>query len=101
MSGVCHVFLMHSYASLPLCVPFLRYSPIYVREVGIPSYNDVREACGFSRIKTFEDITSDDTVQRLLADTYGDVELLDAYTGALAESKDDTGLFVGPLLRVS
>ncbi|CAN0588159.1 unnamed protein product, partial [Laminaria digitata] len=70
------------------------------RAIGIPSYNGVREAYGLSRVTTFEDITSDGTVQGLLEDAYGDVELLDAYTGALAECEDGSGLFVGPLLRV-
>lgn len=70
------------------------------RTEGIPSYNDVRQACGFARVTTFQDITSDDMIQRRLADAYGDVELLDAYTGALAETEDGSGLFGGPLLRV-
>ena len=68
--------------------------------LGIPSYNDVRDAYGLSRVTSFENITSDDTVQGLLEDAYGKVELLDAYTGALAESEDGSGLFAGPLLRV-
>ncbi|CAN0378435.1 unnamed protein product, partial [Laminaria digitata] len=69
------------------------------RDHGIPSYNGVREAYGLSRVTSFENITSDGTVQGLLEDAYGDVELLDAYTGALAEREDGSGLFVGPLLR--
>lgn len=60
----------------------------------------MRQACGFSRTATFQDITSDDTIQGRLADTYGDVEVLDAYTGALAENDDGSGSFAGPLLRV-
>ena len=39
-------------------------------------------------------------IQGRLADTYGDVEQLDAYVGALAENEDGSGLFAGPLLRV-
>lgn len=60
----------------------------------------MRQACGFSRVTAFEDITSDDMIQGRLADTYGDVEQLDAYVGALAENEDGSGLFAGPLLRV-
>ena len=80
------------------CSPLL--PPISTRAAGIPSYNDVRQACGLSRVTTFKDIASDGTIQGRLKDTYGDVELLDAYTGALAENEDGSGLFAGPLLRV-
>lgn len=68
--------------------------------VGIPSYNDVREAYGFSKATTFENVTSDVTLRGVLEGAYDKVELLDAYTGALAESENGSGLFVGPLLRV-
>ena len=60
----------------------------------------MREAYGLSRASSFEDITSDDIVQELLANAYGDVKRLDAYTGALAEHVDGSGLLAGPLLRV-
>ena len=84
---------------LYLCLPSL--APVIATwAAGVPSYNDVRRACGFSRVTTFEDITSDYMIQGRLANTYGDVELLDAYTGALAENEDGSGLFAGPLLRV-
>eukprot|EP00904_Undaria_pinnatifida_P011388 jgi/Undpi1/737/HiC_scaffold_10.g04201.m1 len=59
----------------------------------------VRGAYGFSKVTSFENITSDATVQGLLEGAYGDVDRLDAYTGALAENEDGSGLFVGPLLR--
>ena len=68
--------------------------------VGIPSYNDVRQSYGLSKVTRFENITPDATVQGLLEDAYGKVDLLDAYTGALAENEDGSGLFTGPLLRV-
>ena len=67
---------------------------------GIPSYIDVRQACGYSRVRTFKEITSDGVIRKRLADAYGDVNLLDAFTGALAENEDGSGLFAGPLLRV-
>lgn len=60
----------------------------------------MREAYGLPRATTFEDLTPDLTVQGLLEDAYGSVEILDAYTGALAESQDRDGLFAGPLLQV-
>lgn len=70
--------------------------------LGVPSYNDAREAYGLSRFASFSEITSATTVQEILADAHGnDVDLLDAYTGALAETEDGSGLFAGPLLRVS
>ena len=81
--------------SLALFLPLL-----FDRAVGIPSYNDVREGYGLSRVTTFEGITSDEAVQGLLEDSYGDVDLPDAYTGALAENHNGSALLVGPLLKV-
>lgn len=55
-----------------------------------------------ARRSTFAEVTSDATMQGLLAWAHGnDVDLLDAYTGALAETEDGSALFAGPLLRVS
>lgn len=95
------VFLSPTLPLLPSAPPpSLSISSRFAREIGIPSYNDVREAYGLPRASTFDSITSDDTVQGLLEGAYDKVEMLDAYTGALAESQDGSGLFVGPLLRV-
>ena len=53
-------------------------------------------------MNSFAEITADTAVQGLLAQAHGnDVDLLDAYTGALAETEEDSALFAGPLLRVS
>ncbi|CAM9782649.1 unnamed protein product, partial [Ectocarpus sp. 12 AP-2014] len=71
------------------------------RDHGVPSYNEAREAYGLSRFDAFAEITSDTTVQTTLSAAYGnDVDLLDAYTGALAETEEGSGLFAGPLLRM-
>lgn len=67
---------------------------------GLPTYNDAREDYGFSRVTSFADITADITMQELLSDAYGDLNDLDAYTGAIAETEEGSALFAGPLLRV-
>lgn len=68
---------------------------------GVPSYNDVREAYGFPKVEAFDEITPDETVQELLSLAYGaDVDLLDAYVGAVAEKEEGSTLFAGPLSRV-
>lgn len=69
---------------------------------GVPTYNDAREAYGLSRATSFTDITNDTVVQTLLEDAYGgDVALLDALTGALAEGSGMSSTkIVGDLLRV-
>lgn len=88
------------------CLPphtfsFRLFPPLpFDRAVGIPPYNDVREGYGLLPVTSFEGITSDATVQGLLEGSYGGVDLLDAYTGALAESLDGSGAPVGPLLQV-
>lgn len=74
-----------------------------IPRAGLPAYNDAREAYGLTRATSFADITSNDDVRVLLEDTYGgDIDLLDAYTGALAEVNGGTinGLF-GDLLQAS
>lgn len=69
---------------------------------GIPTFNDAREAYGFERVADFSEITTDVGIQKLLSAVYGgDVSLVDAYVGAVAEDQTDgTNLFVGPLLQV-
>ena len=89
--------LLHS---LSLSLPLRIYHLFFNRTVGIPSYNDVREGYGLERVTTFEEITPDDTVQGLLESSYGTVDLLDAYTGALAERQSGSAVLVGPLLQV-
>lgn len=39
-------------------------------------------------------------MQEVLSDAYGDVNNLDAYTGAIAENVNGSTLFAGPLLQV-
>ncbi|CAM9342758.1 unnamed protein product [Discosporangium mesarthrocarpum] len=68
------------------------------RDHGVPSYNDAREAYGLERAESFADITGDITIQGLLSGAYGgDVDLIDALAGALAEGRPGHGL--GPLLQ--
>jgi hypothetical protein len=55
------------------------------RDHGIADYNTVREAYGLERVTSFEQITSDPTVQAKLATTYGSVDNIDLWIGGLAE----------------
>ncbi len=55
------------------------------RDHGIADYNTVRAAYGLSRITSFEQITSDKSVQASLAATYGSVDNIDLWIGGLAE----------------
>lgn len=68
---------------------------------GLPNYNDARVAYGLSSATSFEDVTDDAEMRTLLENAYGgDIELLDAVTGALAEgsSANATSVF-GDLLQ--
>ena len=49
---------------------------------------------------TFAEITPDETTQEILLSAYADVDMLDAYVGAVAEKENGSALFAGPLLRV-
>lgn len=55
------------------------------RDHGLPDYNTVRAAYGLPRIVSFDQITSDKTVQSSLAATYGSVDNIDLWIGGLAE----------------
>lgn len=62
------------------------------RDLGVASYNDLREAMGLARAEDFSDITSDSGLAAQLADIYGDVDLVDAWIGGLAEDPHGNGV---------
>ncbi|MEM7425713.1 MAG: peroxidase family protein [Pseudomonadota bacterium] len=66
------------------------------RDLGIASYNDLREAVGLERAETFSDITSDVDLAFELEQLYGDVDDVDAWIGGLAENPHGGGI-VGEL----
>jgi hypothetical protein len=55
------------------------------RERGIPRYNDFREMLRLERVTTFEEMTGDKELARLMEEVYGDVDKVDLMTGAYAE----------------
>ncbi len=55
------------------------------RDVGIASYVELREAMGLDPVTSFDQITSDAGVAGRLQAVYGDVGLVDAWVGGLAE----------------
>jgi peroxidase len=66
------------------------------RDLGVASYNDLREALGLQRAADFSDITSDATLAAQLAGVYGSVDQVDAWIGGLAEDSTGSGI-VGEL----
>jgi hypothetical protein len=61
------------------------------RDLGVPTYNDLRAALGLTRAETFEDITGETELAAKLAAVYGDVDLVDAWVGGLAEEAVEGG----------
>jgi hypothetical protein len=55
------------------------------RDHGIGTYNQVRVAFGLPAVTSFDQITSDVTVQNELQATYGTVDQIDPFEGMLAE----------------
>ena len=55
------------------------------RDLGLPSYVDVRAQFGLEPVHTFADISSNVEVQARLAAVYGSVEQIDLWVGGLAE----------------
>jgi peroxidase len=62
------------------------------RDLGLPTYNEMREALGLPRAETFSDITSDPEVAARLEEAYGDVDLLDLWVGGLSEDDVEGGM---------
>ena len=69
------------------------------RDLGIATYNNLREAVGLERAETFADITSDEDLATALESVYGDVDLVDAWIGGLAEDAVE-GALLGELFSV-
>ena len=55
------------------------------RDHGLPSYNDLREAYGQGRARSFEDVSSDPEIQNRLSSTYESVDDIDLWVGGLSE----------------
>ncbi|CAG8456329.1 108_t:CDS:10 [Dentiscutata erythropus] len=70
------------------------------RDHGILLYNDAREVFNLSRAKTWSDISSDPVTQQRLQNTYGSVDLVEAFPGGLAEDHVN-GSNLGPLFFAS
>ncbi len=70
------------------------------RDMGLPSYNDAREAMGLDRVSDFHEISSDAAIQAALFEAYGSVDDIDLWVGGLAEDPmKSQGSQLGPLLR--
>lgn len=69
------------------------------RDLGVSSYNDLRESMGLARATDFSDVTSDPALAAQLQALYGDVDLIDAWIGGLAEDHVAGGL-LGELFAV-
>jgi peroxidase len=66
------------------------------RDLGLPTYNELRETLGLGRAESFSDITSDPAVAARLEEAYGDVDLVDLWVGGLSEDPVEGGM-VGEL----
>ena len=68
------------------------------RDHRLPSYVQLRRRFGLPKIHRFSQITRNRRVQHLLRKAYGDVSLIDGFTGGLAEDQCCGGS-LGPLFR--
>lgn len=58
------------------------------RDMGLPKYNDAREAYGLPRYTEFSQISSDEAIWGPIAEVYeGNIDDVDAFVGGLAEDK--------------
>ena len=62
------------------------------RDLGLPTYNDLREAVGLERASDFPDVTSDAALAEALASVYDSVDDIDAWVGGLSEDPSGGGM---------
>lgn len=62
------------------------------RDHGLPTYNEMREALGLSKVTAFSQITSDTQIAARLRTAYGDVNKIDLWVGGLAEDSVGGGI---------
>lgn len=66
------------------------------RDLGLPTLNGMREALGLTPYAGFAEVTSDAATAAALATAFGDIGLLDLWTGGLAEQPSVPGALLGP-----
>src|SRR3954454_23090008 len=57
----------------------------------LAGYNDYRRACGFPRMRSFADVSSNPEVQSRLKQVYRDVDSIELYPGLFAEDIQEFG----------
>jgi Animal haem peroxidase len=62
------------------------------RAANLASFNDYRQACGYPRLTSFDDISSCDKIRSRLRDVYGDIEAVELYPGLYAEDVETDGV---------
>jgi prostaglandin-endoperoxide synthase 2 len=62
------------------------------RKTELASFNAYRELCGYPRLKSWQDLSSNPDVQSALNDCYGDIENLELYPGLFAEDVRTNGI---------
>jgi prostaglandin-endoperoxide synthase 2 len=67
------------------------------RRARLAGYNDYRQACGYPRLQSFDDISVCDKVRSGLRDVYGTVDAIELYPGLYAEDVE-TGGVLGDLM---
>lgn len=67
------------------------------RDLGLPPFNDVREAYNLTRLGGFDELTSDPQLKKVLKKQFKDIDKLDLWVGCLVEDHVE-GASVGRLL---
>ncbi|MGW4957458.1 peroxidase family protein [Nonomuraea sp. NPDC004186] len=68
------------------------------RALDLAPYNSYREHCRFPKVRTFEQISSDQRVSSALRELYHDVNDIDLYVGLFAEEPGSPTAILPPLL---
>lgn len=65
----------------------------HARELNLKTYNDYRERFGLSRLRSFDQFTSDTKLAAELKEVYGSIDNLEYYVGLFLEDKDEGSMF--------
>ncbi|VDI75841.1 prostaglandin-endoperoxide synthase 2 [Mytilus galloprovincialis] len=70
------------------------------RTLRLQSYNNYRKRFNLQPYKSFEDLTGNKKLAKVLEDLYGDIDTVEFYVGLIAEKRRPRGMFSEGLLEI-
>jgi heme peroxidase len=90
--------LLNALSAPPQLVDLISIDIQRERDLGLGTLNETRQALGLAPYTSFEELSSDPTIQALYQQTYGSIDNVDLFMGGLAEDHAP-GAAVGPTFQ--